>query len=252
MFTLQHLRVTEPFAGCAIVGLNSPPSNILGFEIMDELNRLLDNIAAFSCVVIVSDLSHFSTGVDVSIHAPDLVGQMMREFHSILRKIYSFEGLFASVLNGYALGGGLELAICGDLVFAEPDAQLGFPEIKLACFPPLASIALPRWLGRRGTSLILSGERISSDYAMQIGLIDRVIDVDRFRFAEGFIADFYQSASIHAIKTTKRFLRGQTGFNFEENLKMAEAVYLSELMKTGDPDEAVKAFLEKRPPHFSR
>jgi cyclohexa-1,5-dienecarbonyl-CoA hydratase len=251
MPNLQHLRVTEPFADCAVIALNSPPSNIIGFEMMSELNTVLDQIASFSCLVLISGLPHFSTGVDVSIHAPDLVPRMLHDFHSVLRKIYSFEGVIASVLNGYTLGGGLELTICGDFLFAERDAQLGFPEIKLACFPPLASVLLPLWLGRRGRSLILSGDTISGDYAAQLGLIDRVIHVNRFEFAESFVSDFHKSSSIHAIKTTKRFLREQSGFNFEESLKQAEAVYLTELMRSGDSAEAVQAFLEKRPPRFS-
>lgn len=250
MRAYQHLRITQPSRDSAIVALNSPPSNIIGFEMMGELNALLDDISSFSCVVLISDLPDFSTGVDVKIHTPDLVDQMLRDFHTVIRKLYGFEGMVASILNGYALGGGLELAICSDLIFADRKAQLGFPEIKLACFPPVASVLLPRWLGRRGTALVLSGENISAEDAAQLGLVDRIIDEDRFTVADGFVPHFDQF-SAHAVKTTKRMLRNLSGLDFAEALQKAETVYLTELLKSNDPSEAVQAFLQKHPPKFN-
>jgi cyclohexa-1,5-dienecarbonyl-CoA hydratase len=230
----------------AEITLNHPPLNIIGFEMMSELSEALGECGDWRILILSTALDHFSTGVDVRIHTPDLAGKMLDEFHAIIRKLYSLPCLTLCAIRGYALGGALELAICCDVVAAHKSSVLGFPEITIGCFPPVAAVLLPRLIGGNANALLYGGETISAQKAQEIGLVHALYEDDLQN-----VVDHYASLSSDALRSIKRVLRNTADFDFNDALSESERIYKDELLKSPDVVEGVKAFLEKRKPRFS-
>ncbi len=116
----------------------------------------------------------FSAGVDVAAHTPDKVEEMLAKFHGVIRALVATKKVTIAAVHGHCLGGGAELAMVCDMVYTTEDAQWGFPEIKLGCYPPVACAALAAIVGqKRAAELILTGRTISGREAAQIGLATR-------------------------------------------------------------------------------
>ena len=251
MSEFQHLKFHSANQ-TAQVAIRSLPSNIIDFELMEELSRALDRAASDVILVISSALPHFSMGVDIKIHTPDLVPEMLKQFHEVVRKLYHFPGISVCVLHGYALGGGLELALSCDLLLADQNAHLGFPEIRLACFPPVAAVLLPRRIGRKAFDLLICGETVTAERAFELGLIDRVFqENDREQVVSQFLEKITAN-SFDALRALKKAMRRSEAFDFDGALQEAETVYRSDLLGSPDLLEGVEAFLQKRPPKFRR
>ena len=229
----------------ARIYLNRPPSNILDFEMMDRLSETLDKAAESSILILSSRAENFSLGVDVKIHTPELSPMMLERFHEVIRKLYHFGGISIAVLKGNALGGGMELALVCDFIFAQNQAKLGFPEIRLACFPPVATVLLPRKIGGHAATLLYTGEPVVGTEATRIGLVESVFDES----AEEHIENIKRN-SFSAMKLLKKTLRHTSRFDFDAELLRSEEIYLKELLTTPDLSEGVRAFLEKRAPRF--
>ena len=230
----------------AEIVLQNPPSNIIDFEMMSQLSEALASIQEARFLKLSTSLPNFSSGVDIRIHTPEHVERMLHEFHSICLRIYNFEGITMAFLQGNALGGGLELALVCDFVFATSSSKLGFPEIALACFPPVASVLLPHLIGKKAFGLIYTGELLTAAKARELGLIDDIIETPEQVEA---IFQRLKSYSPHALRTVKKVFR-TTGFDFREELKWAEQLYLSELAEHPDTVEGIEAFLQKRKPKY--
>ncbi len=231
------------------IRMNHGSSNILDFELMDALDQALDGCAGIPVVVLSSSTKNFSMGVDIKIHTPELVPQMLDRFHNMIRKLYHFPGVTVAEVHGYALGGGMELALVCDFVVARGEAKVGFPEIKLACFPPVAAILLPRKMKQRSLELLFTGEMIAAKEALEAGLVDRNFGSDEKELFESFIGRV-SCHSPDALRTMKKAIRETTGFDFDAELQKAEQIYLKDLMQSPDMAEGIRAFLEKRPPHW--
>ena len=243
-FMSVELEFNQDTAG---IRLNSAPSNIFDFDLMDQLSEALDKTKNVSLLVISSALEHFSLGVDVKIHTPELSERMLKKFHEVIRKLYNQKGITVSVLNGYALGGGMELALVCDFIFAHREAVIGFPEIRLACFPPVASVLLPRKIGSRASNYLYTGKLIHAIAAEEIGIIEGVFSDSAEEFLETI-----RLHSLSAMSVLKKVLRHTSGFNFDVELEKAEEVYLNELLGISDMSEGISAFIEKRSPRFNQ
>jgi len=233
------------------VTLNRPPLNVLTIPMMEELVSALQWAAAEPGGLIVLDAvgKAFSAGVDVADHAEDKVDRMIEVFDRVFLTMAGTDKAIVAAVNGAALGGGCELALFCDLVVASDRARFGQPEISVGVFPPVACWLLPRLVSwPRALELLLSGEVISARRAEQIGLINRVIPGETF--AEG-VKEFLQKFSAHSpvvLALTKKAARAGLGGDFAGGIKEIDAIYLRELMKTGDAREGLKAFMEKRTP----
>lgn len=229
------------------IDLSHAPLNIINFEMMSEISEALDKASASPILILSTKLQHFSTGVDVNIHTPDQVPEMLQRFHEVVRKLYHFPGLSLCAIRGYSLGGGMELALCCDVILAESTSSIGFPEITIACFPPVAAVLLPRLTGRAAHWLLLSGESITAERAHELGIIDHLYEDDS---ALEKIMNRFFSLSPDALCLLKGVIRKTSGFDFDEALSIAERVYKEELLKSPDVLEGAKAFLEKRQPQW--
>ena len=145
----------------ARITLHHPPLNVIDIPMMRELQQVLADIEArpeISTLLFEGSERAFSAGVDVRAHMPDQVEEMLSEFHAVIRGLVATRKITLCAVKGACLGGGAELAIVCDMVYTARDANWGFPEIKLGCYPPVATVALPALVGqKRAHELILTG-----------------------------------------------------------------------------------------------
>ena len=232
--------------------LNSPPQNVITFQMMGELRDAIEQVdqQPVSSVIISGSEKAFSSGVDVAVHTPDKVEEMLRLFHSVIRSVVACKKITIAAVQGNCLGGGAELAMVSDLVFTSPHARWGFPEIKLGCFPPVACAGLAAVVGpKHAADLILTGRQIDGTEAATIGLANEVLGTCEER-AEEFARTF-ADLSPKALEITKKAFYSWDAFHFDKGLAKAEKVYVEELMKTEDAREGINAFMQKRLPKWS-
>jgi cyclohexa-1,5-dienecarbonyl-CoA hydratase len=239
--------------GLATLAINRPPFNVLDIPTMGEINQALDACAADGSVklLIITGVGEkaFSAGVEVADHTPDKVDQMIDVFHGIFRRLNKMPMPTIAAVNGAALGGGMELAIGCDMVVAAAGAKFGQPEIKLAVFPPIAAVLLPRLVPpARAMEILLGGENLTAEEGKAIGLVNRVFARETFAAdVQAFVAPFLKLSRV-ALLSTRKALREANGKPFDAALNTVEDIYLKELMLTDDAKEGLSAFLEKRPP----
>ena len=154
-----------------------------------------------------------------------------------------------AVVNGSALGGGCELALYCDMVIATEKSKFGQPEIQVGVFPPIAALVFPRMIGRKkALELILSGDIISAQEALALGLINKIApEASLAEEVNGFIEKFKKLSGI-VLKLTKEATLAGLNDDMDQGLKAIEKIYLDRLMKTNDAIEGLKAFLDKRKP----
>ncbi len=239
--------------GLATLAINRPPFNVLDIPTMVEINRALDTCISDGTVkmLLITGVGEkaFSAGVEVADHTPDKVDQMIDVFHGIFRRFQQMQAPTVAAVNGAALGGGMELAIACDMVVAAAGAKFGQPEIKLAVFPPIAAVLLPRLVPPvRAMEILLGGENLSAEEGKVIGLVNRVFPRESFPAdVQSFLAPYLKLSRV-ALLSTRRAIREAAGKPFDAALNTVEHIYLQELMLTGDAQEGLTAFLEKRQP----
>lgn len=237
----------------AFLTINRPPVNILDIATMEEMNDALDSLTDNTDVKVLvisgSGDKAFSAGVDVSDHTEDKVDKMLEVFHGIFRKMSRLDQVTVAAVKGLTLGGGCEVAIFCDMIFAAENVKIGQPEIKLAVFPPIALLVLPHLVGlKRASELLLSGKVIDAKEAERIGLVNKVVPLESFDAGvHEFIQPILELSSV-GIKYSKRGIQLGLETTFSEGLKKIEKIYRDELMASEDAHEGLKSFLEKRKP----
>src|SRR5438105_14489580 len=129
----------------AHITLNHPPVNVINIAMMEALLgaiREVESRPEITTIVFRGEGKNFSAGVDIAEHTPEKIQEMLSKFHAVLLAIARSQKISIAAVHGNCLGGGAELAMICDMVFTTADAKWGFPEIKLACFPPVACVSL--------------------------------------------------------------------------------------------------------------
>jgi cyclohexa-1,5-dienecarbonyl-CoA hydratase len=235
----------------AWITLDRPPLNILDISMMQALDAVLERALSKCDFVVFQGAGEkaFSAGAEIADHTPERVEKMLSAFHAGFRRLAASDCLKIAAVQGYCLGGGMELATICDFVLAAESAQFGQPEVKLGCFPPVALVTLPPLIGMRAaTHLILTGHPISAAEALRLGLVTSVVPDSEIPAALDSLLKELQTWSPSVLRLTRKTL-GRIHFaDFAKKLEEVERVYLTELMPTHDAREGVRAFLEKRPP----
>jgi cyclohexa-1,5-dienecarbonyl-CoA hydratase len=221
---------------------------------MEELTAALAEIEQRDdvCAVLFrGEGKGFSAGVDIAAHTPEKIEEMLGKFHGVIRAIAKSEKVTLAQVHGNCLGGGAELALVCDIVYTDIDATWGFPEIKLACYPPVACAALASVIGqKRAAELIFTGESFSGEQAMTLGLATASWTGAELQEQTERTLERLRQLSGSALKMAKRAFYGWDAMHLDKGLARAEKVYLEELMKTEDAREGVNAWAEKRPPKW--
>ncbi len=160
----------------ARVRIRLPPVNVFSVSDLELLHRRISEARGASVLVLSGLPRAFSAGVDVAEHVPDAeaIERMLAAMRAVLGRLMTTPAVTVASVSGACLGGGAEIASACDLVFAADDARIGFPEIRLACFPPGAAVLLPVRIGEaRAAHWILSGESFSGRDAAVAGFAAR-------------------------------------------------------------------------------
>lgn len=235
------------------VELAAAPANVLDLAMIEQLSELFREAAAaasLKAVVISGQGEHFSYGASVPEHAPDTVREMLSALHGAARALLETDVPLIACVRGACLGGGLELAILADRLFATPDAKFGQPELSLGVFAPIGSALLPRIIGaRQAADLLLTGRTISATEAHALGLVHELTD-DPGAAALSWAREHLSTKSASSLRLATRAARRVWLGPFLEDLAALEELYLSDLCGSHDGNEGISAFLEKRTPRW--
>jgi cyclohexa-1,5-dienecarbonyl-CoA hydratase len=234
------------------ITLNSPPLNVIDLEMMGELLAALEQVETFtevSTIVFMGSERAFSTGVDIAAHAPQSVRNMLTAFHGVLRAVVATKKITIAEVRRHCLGGGAEIALLCDVVYASPDSVWGFPEIKLGCFPPVASVALASIVGQKlAAEMVLTGRTLTGPEALAAGLVNGIAEDPETLVTE--CVSRVAQLSPAAIAMAKKAIYAWDSIHFDKGLLRAEQIYLDELMKTADAQEGINAHMERRRPNW--
>ena len=238
----------------AHITLKNPPLNVIDISMMSDLSAALAEVetqAEISILVLRGDGEAFSAGVDIAAHTPDKVNEMLEKFHAVVRAMVATSKVTIAAVHGKCLGGGAELAMMCDIVITSDEAQWGFPEITLGCFPPVAAAGLSSLIGqKRASDLILTGAPMLGSEAASIGLATRSVVKDQLDAALDATLEHLKKSSSAVLAIAKKAIYAWDSMRFDKGLAATEKIYLDELMKTEDAQEGVQSFLAKRKPEW--
>ena len=236
--------------------LNRPKLlNAMDYQGSLDMNRAAETIrddADVRIVLIRGAGRAFCTGIDLKqLSAGDTPHQYYENWDRALRILEQAEKILICAMHGYALGGGLQLALACDVRIATEECQLGLPAIKEGIIPGLGTFRLPRYIGLgRAKWMALSGENIDGRRAYDIGLIDHVVKAERFDQEVSALVEKYSLTCSEGTRQTKMLLNMPFdmphGQFFEEYLRRQRIALAS-----ADHEEAMKAYHEGRDPAFS-
>ena len=251
MSELKHLKY-EMTDAVARITLDRPKFNMMNIEMMDELNGLFEALLReddLKCIVLYAEGKHFCTGVEVADHKPDKVGDMIATFNHIFELTEQIEVPIIASVQGYCLGGGMELAIACDVIVAAESAQFGQPEIKVGFFPPYAAMRLPQLVGpARAIEICTTGKFYSAADARRMGMVGYVSEDERLGETTAEIVKEIQTNSPLIIRLNKKAVRQHLGLAFKPALAGVSDLFLNTLMKTEDTLEGIASYEEKRKP----
>lgn len=238
-------------SGLATITLDRPPVNVLTGEMMRALATALRKVSLDETVRVVrldAAGKTFSAGVDVGEHLGDALTEMMSALADLFVAFESVPHPIVAVVQGAALGGGLEIVLGCDLVVASERATFGQPEIKLGVFAPPATVLLPRRIGLgAATAMLFTGESVDVAEAKRLGLVNAVFPVEGFEAATSAWIAKLLALSGAALRRAKRALQAASGHHVREAHQRMHDIYMNDLMATEDAAEGLRAFVEKRP-----
>ena len=236
--------------------LNRPQLlNAMNYQGSVDLNRAAEAIRddpEVRLVLIRGAGRAFCTGIDLKqLTTEGVPHQYYENWDRALRILEQAEKVLICAMHGYALGGGLQLALACDIRIATEDCQLGLPAIKEGIVPGLGTFRLPRYVGLgRAKWMVLSGENVDGRRAHEIGLIDHVIKAESFDAEICSLVDKYSRVCSEGTRQSKMLLNMPFdlahGQFFEEYLRRQRIALAS-----SDHQEALSAYRERREPDFS-
>ncbi len=233
--------------------LNRPKANIIDAAMIAALdNALTEHIGngELGAVILDAEGSHFSFGASVEEHLPGQCAAMLHGLHRLVLHMVESPVPLLVVVRGQCLGGGLELALAGHLMFVAPDASLGQPELKLGVFAPAASCLLPELIGlARSFDLLVSGRSIPGTEAAAIG-IAHVAAADPEHAAVAYFEEHLKPKSASSLRYAVKAARLDYVARVKDKICAVERLYLDELMATHDAAAGLEAFIAKRPPQW--
>lgn len=245
----------------AIITLNRPTVlNALNAQLLSELSTALsqaDKDGGVRAVIITgSGEKAFAAGADIGeLNALKNAAEgadKARVGQGVTLQIEAMSKPVIMAVNGFALGGGCELAMAGDIRIASEKAKFGQPEVNLGLIPGYGGSQRTTRLVGKGMAmfLCLSGDIIDANTALQIGLVDRVVAPDELMNAAKKLANTIAEKAPLAIAACKRVINEGAHLSIQDALEL-EAKAFGGLVSTSDFREGTSAFLEKRKPEWS-
>jgi enoyl-CoA hydratase len=242
---------------CAILTLNRPEKlNALSFAILGEIGAAIDQTATSSARALIitgAGPKAFCAGADVKeLGGRDLVAQKRGAElgQTTFAKLDNLPIASIAVINGFAFGGGLELALACTFRIATSNAKMACPEIKLGLIPGYGGTQrLPRVVGEaRALDLVMTGRAVDAVEAERIGLVSKIVTGDPV--AEGLVfAKTFTGYSLPVLGFARAAVQRALTLPLHEGLKI-EADLSTLAYRTNDAAEGIAAFSDKRPPRF--
>ena len=249
-----ELQRVEEFA---LIRLNRPQAlNALSFKLVEDLARALDQVAAGDAralLVTGAGEKAFCAGADIAELAGRTLAQTKRGAElgqAVMARIERLPMPSVAIVNGYAFGGGLELALACTFRLVTPNAKLGLPEIKLGLIPGYGGTQrLPRAVGEaRALEMILTAKTLDAQTALAWGLASRLVEGDPLAAGIAFAREF-SGYSLPALGFAREAVQRALDTPVHEGLRI-EADLSTLAFQTADAAEGMAAFLAKRKPAF--
>jgi len=245
----------EHFEGhTAVLTINNPPANTWTAESLNELRLKVEELNndpdIYALVLTGEGEKFFSAGADLKLFADGDKGNaatMARCFGEAFETLSAFRGVSIAAINGYAMGGGLEVALACDIRIAEEQAQLALPEATVGLLPcaggtqNLTALVGEGWAKR----MILCGERIDAAKAREIGLVEEVVGKGEALSAAIALATKAAKQSPSSVTVCKQLIQAGRNMPRAQALPLERELFVA-LFDTQDQKEGVNAFLEKR------
>ncbi len=231
--------------------------NALNHDLMMRLDKIFSELEQDDQVIVVvitgTGNKAFVAGADVKEikEAGNKRTELIRNGQEIFSRIRDSSQVVIAAVNGFALGGGCELALACDIRIASENAKFGFPEVKLGLMPGYGGTQLlPRLIGVGGAKyVIFTGEMLTAAEAFQFGLVEKVCPPDRLMEEANTLARKIAANGPFAVRACKRAINRGVGIPLDAALKLELEEY-DKAAHSKDAEEGIAAFLEKRTPTF--
>ena len=242
----------------ALVTIDNPGANTWDKESLPALKDLVEKLnrdkEVYALVLTGAGDKFFSAGADLKLFAdgdPATARTMAEDFGEAFEALADFRGVSIAAINGFAMGGGLEVAMACDIRIAEEQAQLALPEAKVGLLPCAGGTQRLAWLVGEGWAkrMILCGERITAATAERIGLVEEVVGKGEALAQALALAEQAAGQSPTSVAFCKRLVHSGRNTVLAPGLT-AERDLFVDLFATEDQREGVNAFLEKRKPEW--
>lgn len=236
----------------------SPPANALSEAVASGLADALDTVERERAKVLVIRSGvpgYFVAGADLKhVGTADADGfeAYLALMRAVIERLAALDAVSIAAVDGYALGGGLELAVACTFRVASAEARLGVPEVKLGILPGAGGTQrLPRFVGRGvALDLMLTGRSVKGEEALRLGLVDRLAHEGTAAEAAGKLAAELAALSGPALAAIVRCVDAAQSRPLDEGMEL-ELAEIRDLFAGPDAREGITAFLEKRPPKFA-
>lgn len=231
--------------------VNRPKAfNALNRAVIDEMDRIFDEIAKKQDikVLVIGGDRNFAAGADITQMANANVEEAaVFSFNSTFNKLMNLPVATIAAMDGFALGGGLELALACDIRIATKRAKMGTPEITLGIMPGAGgTVRLPRLVGySKAFEMICMGEQVRAEQALALGLVNRVVEDDALEAEVKAVANKLAAMPLVAMQTAKKSMRAELECSTVEEATELEVKNWASLFATEDQKEGMRAFLNK-------
>lgn len=238
----------------AVLTMNNPPANTWTQDTLTALKDTVTELNAdknvYALVITGQGEKFFSAGADLNVFASGdkgVAATMSKVFGDAFEALTNFRGVSIAAINGYAMGGGLEVALACDIRIAEEQAQMALPEAKVGLLPCAGGTQNLAWLVGEGWAkrMILCGERLKADKAREIGLVEEVVGAGESLAAAMKLANQVGEQSPVAVTACKELIQKGRTQPMAHALPLERELFV-QLFDTKDQKEGVNAFLEKR------
>lgn len=254
---MQKIKVEYTHGKSVVrVILDDGKGNVLDSVMMTDLHELFKELKGNNNVKLITfegEGKHFSFGASVPEHTKENAAEMLSSFHQLFYEIIELSIPTMAKISGQCLGGGMELALACNFLYADKTAMMGQPEIMLGVFAPPASLLLPLKIGNaKAEELLITGKTITADEAKSIGLLNGVFeDKEAMESAlDEWISKNIVRKSASSLRYAVRVSRQTFNKTISNELPKLESIYINELMETNDANEGINSFLEKRKPEW--
>lgn len=249
----------ENVEGLGWLTINRPAQlNALNMETVGEIavavRQLEDDRAVKAIAITGAGEKAFVSGADIAAMremTPAQAEEFAEQGHHCMRAIEGCGKAVIAAVNGFALGGGTELALACDIIYAAETAKFGLPEVKLGLYPGFGGTQrLPRLVGAaRAREMIFSGRVLGAQQAAAIGLVNRVVPAAELKPEVTKLAREIMGNGPVAVALAKKLIHDGMNLPLKDALENERANF-SKIFRTKDHQEGLTAFLEKRPPAF--